>query len=146
MEPGHLRKKQRRQYNEATGITWFNSSSPCAQLKVCQDYLWPEWAYRLVNGAFMSGSPAPHVWWSPLELLFYFSGREKTYTKRSNHTGDPGCNHGSVCLPPQWATRPFIWATDCAESIFKLFNCISCSKWGGSLARRIKTLAVANYF
>lgn len=78
----------------------------------------------------MSGSPAPHVWWSPLEL-FYFSGREKTYTKRSNHTGDPGCNHGSVCLPPQWATRPFIWATDCAESIFKLFNFISCSNWGG---------------
>ena len=38
-----VKHAKRQQHNEAEGTTrWFNSNSTCAQLKVCQDYLWPE--------------------------------------------------------------------------------------------------------
>lgn len=102
----YIKKKQR--HNQAAGISDLTAThvrnSECAKITYVHEYKPIDQAPRFYER--ISGTPC--VAFFP-ELLFYFSRTEKTHTKRSNHTGDPACNHGSVCLRAQWAARPFIY-------------------------------------
>lgn len=64
----------------------------------------------------------------PLELLFYFSGRAKPHTKPVITLEILDVTMEAFVSVLNGLPRHSF--TDCAESIFRLFNFISCSKGG----------------
>lgn len=99
----------------------------------------------------MSGSPAPHVWWSPLNCCFISVGERKPTQSAvitleildvtmeafvSLLNGLPGHSFGLLIALNQYLSFSILLASPSDVG----------GRGGGFLARRIKTLAVTNYF